>query len=106
MSIAETIQQTIEQKLAAAFAPEFLLVENESHMHSGPATDSPFKVTLAADSFQAKRKVARHQAVYALLQAELAGPVHALALHLYSPDEWAARDEIPESPLCASKQPK
>ena len=98
-----TIQDDIQRKLEAEFSPEFILVENESHMHSGPATESHFKVTMAADVFADKRKVARHQAVYAILKEELDGPVHALALHLYSPEEWSQRDEIPESPLCASK---
>ena len=98
-----SIQSDIQQKLEQSFSPEFILVENESHMHSGPAPESHFKVTMASDAFEGKRKVARHQAVYAQVKDELDGPVHALALHLYSPDEWADRSEIPDSPLCASK---
>ena len=94
------IQDSIEKKLNAEFDPEFLLVENESHMHSGTAPETHFKVTLAADSFEGKRKVARHQLVYALLKDELEGPVHALAMHLYTPDEWACRDASPDSPDC------
>jgi BolA protein len=94
------IQQSIEKKLSDAFDPEFLLVENESHMHSGTAPETHFKVTLASDAFEGVRKVARHQKVYGLLQEELAGPVHALALHLYSPDEWAVREGSPDSPDC------
>jgi len=47
------------------------------------------------------RKVARHQQVYAALAAQLAGPVHALALHTYTAAEWQARQEAaPESPDC------
>ncbi len=99
-----SIQDDIQAKLEAEFSPEFILVENESHMHSGPATESHFKVTMAAEAFASKRKVARHQAVYALVKDELDGPVHALALHLYTPEEWSDRAEIPESPLCVSKQ--
>ena len=94
------IQQSIERKLNTEFDPEFLLVENESHMHSGTAPETHFKVTLATDAFNSKRKVARHQAVYALLKEELDGDVHALALHLYTPEEWAARDASPDSPDC------
>ena len=80
--------------------PQFLQLDNESHMHSGPATDSHFKVTMAADAFSGKGLVARHQAVYALLKDEMAGPVHALALHLFTPEEWAAKGVIPDSPRC------
>lgn len=46
-------------------------------------------------------KVRRHQAIYKVLAEELAGPVHALALHLYSPEEWEATGHTaPESPNC------
>ncbi len=45
--------------------------------------------------------MARHQLVYAELAELLAGPVHALAMHLYTPGEWQAReDAAPESPQC------
>ena len=38
---------------------------------------------------------------YSLLADELAGPVHALALHLYTPQQWSARGEAsPDSPNC------
>jgi BolA protein len=94
------VQQAIEQKLDANFDPEFLSVENESHMHSGTAPETHFKVTLASETFNGMRKVARHQKVYGLLADELAGTVHALALHLYTPDEWAERERSPDSPNC------
>ena len=36
-----------------------------------------------------------------LLEAELAGPVHALALHTMTPQEWFAKGgEAPQSPPC------
>ncbi len=95
------IQEGIEATLNAAFETEFFLVENESHMHSVPKdSETHFKVTLVAEVFDGMRKVARHQKIYALLKDELDGPVHALALHLYTPDEWAARDASPDSPNC------
>ena len=77
-------------------------IVNESHMHAGPATDSHFKLVVVADCFEGKRAVQRHQQVYGLLNEELAGPVHALALHLYTPSEW--EDAIvPASPNCQGK---
>lgn len=96
------VQRAIEQRLAEALAPALLEVVNESHMHSvPPGSESHFKVTLVSDIFAGKRQVARHQAVYAALQAELAGPVHALALHTFTPDEWKARGApAPQSPDC------
>ncbi len=96
------VQQTIEQKLAQALSPSHLEVVNESHMHSVPPnSETHFKVVAVADRFSGVRKVARHQAVYGVLQEELAGPVHALALHTYSPEEWQARaEQSPDSPDC------
>ncbi len=96
-----SIQASIESKLRAGLNVIYLVVENESHMHSGPATDSHFKVTLVADDFAGKRLVQRHQLIYGLLAEELQGPVHALAMHLYTAQEWQDRGgEVPLSPRC------
>lgn len=96
------VQAAIESKLRDALAPSHLAVANESHMHSVPPdSETHFKVTVVSDNFSGKRKVARHQIVYGLLKEELAGPVHALALHTYDPQEWVARSETaPASPEC------
>lgn len=96
------VQQQIEQRLEQAFKPVFLEVANESHQHSVPPnSETHFRVVLVSDSFSGKRKVARHQQVYAELAAQLEGPVHALALHTYTPEEWQSRlQEAPASPEC------
>ncbi|RUR31545.1 BolA/IbaG family iron-sulfur metabolism protein [Vreelandella andesensis] len=95
------MQTQIEQKLAA-LTPDVLHVENESHMHNVPANaETHFKVTLVSDNFDGMMPVKRHQQIYALLADELSGPVHALALHLYTPKEWQAREGVrPNSPNC------
>ena len=94
-----TVQTEIEQKLVNAFSPIELTVANESHMHSVPEnSETHFKVTMVADQFQGQTKVKRHQSVYGVLGEEMAGPVHALALHLYSPEEWSGQS--PDSPDC------
>ncbi len=95
------VQSIIEEKLQA-LRPEVMEVLNESHMHSVPAnSETHFKVTLVSEDFANTRKVQRHQKVYALVADELAGPVHALALHLYTPDEWqAGQQSSPDSPNC------
>ena len=96
------VQQDIEQRLSAQFAPLFLDVANESHMHSVPPnSETHFRVVLVSELFVGKRQVARHQLVYKTLAEQLAGPVHALALHTYSPAEWEARSDDPAaSPDC------
>ncbi len=83
------VQKSIEEKLAAGFNASVISVENESHMHSVPPnSETHFKVTLVSADFEGQMKVRRHQAIYKVLADELAGPVHALALHLYTPEEW------------------
>lgn len=93
-----TVQTQIEQKLAV-LEPSHLVVENESHRHSVPAnSETHFKVTLVSEQFSGMRAVQRHQRVYSLLQEELNSGVHALALHLYTEEEWTG--ERPDSPNC------
>ncbi len=103
------IQTQIEQKLAA-LTPDVLRVENESHMHNVPAnSETHFKVTLVSDSFDGMMPVKRHQQIYALLADELSGPVHALALHLYTPREWQrAAASVPTLPtvVAAASDPR
>lgn len=95
------VQSEIESILAEQFQPQLLEVVNESHMHSVPPnSETHFKVVIVTESFDGKRKVARHQQIYAALASQLEGPVHALALHTYTPDEWAAREQAPDSPNC------
>ncbi|RLA49471.1 MAG: BolA family transcriptional regulator [Gammaproteobacteria bacterium] len=97
-----TVQQEIEQQLKAQLNPLFLDVANESHQHSVPPnSETHFRVIVVSDSFDGRRKVARHQQVYAVLNAQLEGPVHALALHTYTADEWHQRQQdAPVSPEC------
>lgn len=95
-----SVESTIQSKLLESLAPEVLQIENESHNHGGPATESHFKLTVVADGFKGITAVKRHQKVYAVLADELAGSVHALALHLYTPEEWNSRESAPASPDC------
>jgi len=96
------VQQEIEQQLQQQLTPMHLEVLNESHQHSVPPdSETHFKVVVVSEAFDGKRKVARHQQVYAVLAAQLEGPVHALALHTYTPTEWQQRQhEAPVSPQC------
>ena len=95
------VENRIVAKLTKSFAPIHLEVINESHMHSvPPGSESHFKVVLVAESFDGKRQVQRHQAVYACLAEELNSGVHALALHTFGPNEWQASATVPASPNC------
>lgn len=97
-----TIELEIKQQLAALLQPEFLEVDNESHMHSVPAnSETHFRVVVVSDVFAGMRSVARHQMIYKALEDYLAGPVHALALHTYDAHQWQQRQaSVPQSPDC------
>jgi BolA protein len=97
-----SIKQQIETKLSNALPLTLLEVSNESHMHSvPPGSETHFKVVLVSAEFVGKRPVARHQLIYRVLADELAGPVHALALHTYTAEEWQQRNgAAPVSPEC------
>jgi len=97
-----SVAQTIEQRVKDSFTVEYFELLNESHQHAGPATESHFKLTVVAPEFEGLRLVQRHQKVYALIQELMQnGPLHALSLHLFSPEEWQKRGgEVAESPNC------
>jgi len=94
------LKEKIERAISDSFKVSHLSLVNESHMHSGNATESHFKLTLVTDDFKGLSKVKRHQAVYQVL-SELMPEFHALAMHLYAQDEWAELTQVPESPKCA-----
>ena len=96
------IQNNIEQKLLAHFAPDHLEVINESSMHNVPAnSETHFKVVLVSPKFSGQRLISRHRAVNAILKDELANQIHALALHTYTDEEWhGLYGKSPDSPNC------
>ena len=96
------IQKTITEKLTQLLQPTHLDVINESHMHSVPEnSETHFKVVAVSAAFDGKRSVARHQLIYRALAEELAGEVHALALHTFTAAEWQLRSENAKaSPQC------
>ena len=84
----------ITRKLTESFRPESLRVLDESHRHEGhaghrPGGESHFRVYIVAQAFAGKSRLERHRLVNGALAAELAGGVHALAIHATAPDEPA-----------------
>ena len=96
-----SIQAQIEQKLNHQFEPDFLQVENESHMHNvAPGSESHFKVTIVSPVFADQMLIKRHRQVNKTLEAELQ-QIHALAIHTLTPEEWATREgKVKDSPHC------
>lgn len=69
-------------------------LENDSHKHSGSATDSHYNLVLVSDAFAGLGPVKRHQQVYALVGELMKNPIHALALHCYTVQQWQAKQEL------------
>jgi BolA protein len=85
-------KDVITKKLTEAFAPESLRVEDESHLHAGhaghrPGGETHYRVYIVSEAFRGKSRIDRHRAVNTTLAAELAGGVHALAIHATAPGE-------------------
>ncbi|MFQ3206101.1 MAG: stress-induced morphogen [Glaciecola sp.] len=97
-----TVEQSIIDKLTKNFQMSYLEVLNESHMHSVPVnSETHFKVTIVSSDFEGKRLIQRQRLVNKLLSEELAGPVHALAQHTYTIEEWNKKNGLsPDSPNC------
>jgi BolA protein len=82
----------ITQKLTEAFEPQSLKVVDESHQHKGHAGHRPggqthFKIYIVAEAFKGKTRLERHRLINGKLSDELAGGIHALAIHAAAPGE-------------------
>ncbi|WJN61239.1 BolA family protein [Pseudomonas sp. SO81] len=93
MSMRDKIQQALSD-----LQPEHLDVLDESHMHSR-GQETHYKAVIVSTAFAGLNSVKRHQKVYATL-GELMQQFHALALHTYTPEEWAQQGMAPDSPTC------
>jgi BolA protein len=98
-----SVRDTIERKLGAGVPGlHYLEVRNESDRHNvPPGSESHFKVVLVAKAFEGVGLLARHRMINQLLADELMGGVHALAIHVYTLDEWKVKTGVaPQSPPC------
>ncbi|MBT7543551.1 MAG: BolA family transcriptional regulator [Gammaproteobacteria bacterium] len=97
-----SVEKKIKHTLSDNFELSHLEVINESHMHSGPNTETHFKVILVSEQFEDVKLVQRHRKINKLLKYELDNGVHALSLHLFTKSEWDTKGQsVKDSPLCA-----
>jgi BolA protein len=92
MSLIETEpgrEQRLRECLERRFAPAFLRVQDESHLHAGHAGaaqgHSHFRVTIVAEAFRGVAPLARHRLVYAAVGDLLKTDIHALAIDASPP---------------------
>jgi BolA protein len=74
----------IEALLTSNFAPEYLLVKDQSHLHAGHAGAKDgrghFDVTIEANAFSGCSRIECHRLVYDALQSLMTSDIHALSI--------------------------
>jgi BolA protein len=97
-----SVQSQIESKLANGLSVQHLEVVNESSNHNvPPGSESHFKLVVVAPEFEGKTLINRHRMINSILEQELKGQIHALAMHTYTEQEWnKLSGNAPMSPPC------
>lgn len=98
MSRKNQIEKIINQELA----PLYLNVENESKNHHVPeGSQTHFKLTVISTQFAHLSLVERHRLLNRLLKEEFELGMHALSMHLFTPEEWEKKNKMSlKSPHC------
>ena len=91
-SLLMSVADQIRQKLSAKFAPEQLIVVDESVRHAGhsgarPGGETHFDVRIVSRSFEGVTRVERQRRVYVVLAEEMKNQIHALSLTTLTPAE-------------------
>ena len=84
------VEDRIREKLQAGFAPVYLRVENQSHLHAGHAGDdgsgeTHFAVEIVAEAFRGQSRVASHRMVHDILADDIKSRIHALSITAKAP---------------------
>jgi BolA protein len=87
-----TRKDRIAAALTEALRPIRLDIVDESDRHAGhagarPGGETHYRLNIVSLAFVGKSRVERHRMVNALLAAEFAGGLHALAIAAAAPDE-------------------
>jgi len=94
--------QRMHDALSRELKPDVLTIENESSRHHVPeGSETHVKVIAVSGLFHALNRIARHRLVHTILNDEFTTGLHALTLHLYTPQEWEQHTHlVPTSPAC------
>ncbi|BBO59874.1 BolA family transcriptional regulator [Mycoavidus sp. B2-EB] len=81
----------IETRLRDALEPNYLRVDDDGAQHIGHAgakSGGHFSVTVVAQRFAGKTRIARHRLIYDALADAMQGAIHALVIADYTPEEF------------------
>lgn len=85
--------KSIHKKLESEFSPQSLEIVNESHLHAGHqenfdgSGETHLRIKIVSDAFEGMNRVARHRAINAQVEAEIALGLHAVAIEVKAPSE-------------------
>lgn len=91
-----SVKAAIAAKIEEALKPASLDVIDESAQHAGhmhhpggvePRGETHFRIKVVSGAFTGKSRLERHRMINALVDAELKGGVHALAIEARAPGE-------------------
>jgi BolA protein len=83
-------REDIEAALREALQPEFIDVQDDSHLHAGHAgarEGRHFSVRITSARFAGCSRVTRHRLVYHALRLLMPAGIHALAIEAHAPGE-------------------
>jgi BolA protein len=85
--------EKIEARLREELEPVHLEVIDESHLHAGHAGaregGGHFRATIVSDRFEGLTRVQAQRLVYQILEHEMKGEIHALAIKAMTPAQHA-----------------
>ncbi|MEC9442283.1 MAG: BolA family protein [Myxococcota bacterium] len=76
--------------------PEHIVEKVSAELGEGTTVDvtdltgtrDHYRAVVVSPAFQGKLPIKRHRMVYAALAEEMKGPIHALTLETFTPQEW------------------
>ena len=81
MSAVPPSVEQVREYIAAALPCEHLQVEGDGYQ---------YQAVVVSSAFEGKRRVARHQLVYAALGERMKADIHAITMRTLTPEEYAA----------------
>ena len=98
-----SMKSQIEDLCSKAMNFDFISIENESHLHSSSQnTESHFKLIMVSDDFLNMSLIKRHKYIYQILD-EIMPKIHALAIHVFTKEEFKNNKVNTNSPECVNK---
>ena len=98
-----SMKSQIEELCSKAMNFDFISIENESHLHSSSQNaESHFKLIIVSDDFLNMSLIKRHKYIYQILD-EIMPKIHALAIHVFTKEEFKNNKVNTNSPECVNK---